>query len=163
MVCRRMGLLDDAIREHLELKRLRGADPGEVAREQQEALEPIGGGSATADHLDEAASAEATGGKAGGAGGTDNGGAGATHAGADDAAAGIADAGRAAEQSSLVEETAELDMRSVLGERADAPATDAIDAGERDGAGEDGHDDDALDWEVPAQRDEGALEESPER
>ena len=28
MVCRRMGLLDDAIREHLELKRLRGADPG---------------------------------------------------------------------------------------------------------------------------------------
>jgi hypothetical protein len=33
-----MGLLDDAIREHLELKRLRGADPGEVAREQQDAL-----------------------------------------------------------------------------------------------------------------------------
>jgi len=33
-----MGLLDDAIREHLELKRLRGADPGEVAREQREAL-----------------------------------------------------------------------------------------------------------------------------
>ncbi len=36
-----MGLLDDAIREHLELKRRRGADPGEVAREQQEALEPV--------------------------------------------------------------------------------------------------------------------------
>jgi len=35
-----MGLLDDAIRDHLELKRLRGADPGEVAREQREALEP---------------------------------------------------------------------------------------------------------------------------
>jgi hypothetical protein len=34
-----MGLLDDAIREHLELKRRRGADPGEVAREQQEALD----------------------------------------------------------------------------------------------------------------------------
>jgi hypothetical protein len=34
-----MGLLDDAIRDHLELKRRRGADPGEVAREQQEALE----------------------------------------------------------------------------------------------------------------------------
>lgn len=33
-----MGLLDDAIREHLELKRLRGADPGEVAREEQEAF-----------------------------------------------------------------------------------------------------------------------------
>jgi hypothetical protein len=36
-----MGLLDDAIREHLEFKRLRGADPGEVAREQQEALGPV--------------------------------------------------------------------------------------------------------------------------
>ncbi len=36
----RMGLLDEAIREHLDLKRRRGADPGEVAREQREALEP---------------------------------------------------------------------------------------------------------------------------
>ena len=35
----RMGLLDDAIREHLELKRQRGADPSEVAREQREALD----------------------------------------------------------------------------------------------------------------------------
>jgi hypothetical protein len=35
-----MGLLDDAIREHLELKRLRGADPGDVAREEQAALGP---------------------------------------------------------------------------------------------------------------------------
>ncbi len=36
-----MGLLDDAIREHLELKRLRGADPGEVIREEHEALGPV--------------------------------------------------------------------------------------------------------------------------
>ncbi len=36
-----MGLLDEAIREHLELKRRRGADPGEIAREEQEALEPV--------------------------------------------------------------------------------------------------------------------------
>ncbi|HEV2980283.1 MAG TPA: hypothetical protein VGX51_02530 [Solirubrobacteraceae bacterium] len=36
-----MGLLDEAIREHLELKRRRGADPAEVAREQREALDPI--------------------------------------------------------------------------------------------------------------------------
>jgi len=28
-----MGLLDDAIREHLDLKRRRGADPNEVARQ----------------------------------------------------------------------------------------------------------------------------------
>jgi hypothetical protein len=33
-----MGLLDDAIREHLELKRRRGADPNEVARQEDEAL-----------------------------------------------------------------------------------------------------------------------------
>ena len=33
-----MGLLDDAIREHLELKRTRGADPSEVLREEREAL-----------------------------------------------------------------------------------------------------------------------------
>jgi hypothetical protein len=33
-----MGLLDDAIREHLELKRRRGADLAEVARQEDEAL-----------------------------------------------------------------------------------------------------------------------------
>jgi hypothetical protein len=39
-----MGLLDDAIREHLELKRRRGADPDEVARQEDEALgDPRGG------------------------------------------------------------------------------------------------------------------------
>jgi hypothetical protein len=36
-----MGLLDDAIREHLELKRRRGADPSEIAREETEALGPV--------------------------------------------------------------------------------------------------------------------------
>jgi hypothetical protein len=35
-----MGLLDDAIREHLELKRKHGADPQDVARQEQEALGP---------------------------------------------------------------------------------------------------------------------------
>ncbi|MGH2945349.1 MAG: hypothetical protein ACRDPC_03650 [Solirubrobacteraceae bacterium] len=33
-----MGLLDDAIREHLELKRRHGASPDDVARQEQEAL-----------------------------------------------------------------------------------------------------------------------------
>jgi len=33
-----MGLLDDAIREHLELMRRRGADPDELARSEDEAL-----------------------------------------------------------------------------------------------------------------------------
>jgi hypothetical protein len=36
-----MGLLDDAIREHLELKRRRGADASEIARLQSEALGPV--------------------------------------------------------------------------------------------------------------------------
>ena len=40
-----MGLLDDAIREHLELKRRRGADPDEVARQEDEALGPRAAGS----------------------------------------------------------------------------------------------------------------------
>jgi hypothetical protein len=35
-----MGLLDDAIRDHLELKRRHGADPSEVARQEHEALGP---------------------------------------------------------------------------------------------------------------------------
>lgn len=33
-----MGVLDDAIREHLELKRRRGADPGSLKRDEDEAL-----------------------------------------------------------------------------------------------------------------------------
>jgi hypothetical protein len=36
-----MGLLDDAIREHLDLKRKRGADPTEIERAEREALGPV--------------------------------------------------------------------------------------------------------------------------
>ncbi len=36
-----MGLLDEAIRDHLELKRRRGADHCEIAREEREALDPV--------------------------------------------------------------------------------------------------------------------------
>jgi hypothetical protein len=36
-----MGLLDEAIREHLELKRRSGADASVVEREEQEALAPV--------------------------------------------------------------------------------------------------------------------------
>jgi hypothetical protein len=36
-----MGFLDDAIREHLELKRRRGADPADVERAEREALGPV--------------------------------------------------------------------------------------------------------------------------
>jgi hypothetical protein len=36
-----MGLLDEAIREHLDLKRRNGADPGDIARKENEALTPV--------------------------------------------------------------------------------------------------------------------------
>lgn len=36
-----MGLLNDAIRDHLDLKRLRGADPSEVIHEEREAFGPM--------------------------------------------------------------------------------------------------------------------------
>ncbi len=59
-----MGLLDDAIREHLDLKRRRGADPAEVARLEQEALGPVRREPAPAEpgadeHRDEAREAPA--------------------------------------------------------------------------------------------------------
>jgi diadenosine tetraphosphatase ApaH/serine/threonine PP2A family protein phosphatase len=43
-----MGLLDDAIRQHLELKRKRGADPSEVAEKEREAFGPARGGESDA-------------------------------------------------------------------------------------------------------------------
>ncbi len=36
-----MGLLDEAIREHLELKRRSGGDPTEIAHQEREALDPV--------------------------------------------------------------------------------------------------------------------------
>lgn len=50
-----MGLLDDAIREHLELKRRHGADSAEVARQEREIL----GGGVPGAEAPEAAYAEA--------------------------------------------------------------------------------------------------------
>jgi hypothetical protein len=44
-----MGLLDDAIREHLDLKRRRGADPEEVERAEREALGPVRRNPSSAD------------------------------------------------------------------------------------------------------------------
>jgi hypothetical protein len=63
-----MGLLDDAIREHLELKRRHGADPDEVSRQEREALgapvrgefaKPAGEDAAETDEPAEAAAPEA--------------------------------------------------------------------------------------------------------
>ena len=166
-----MGLLDDAIREHLELKRRRGADPGEVAREQREALDTIDGqapaeGAVTARDapgppavsgaplVDRPAGAQsepaAVGDVSQGAGSAEP-----VKAAVPAEPAGGAGAG----------ETAELDMSSVLGEDPEhAPAegttSEPADAGE------------SLEWEMPAdtaareaaaaEPDEDVLEETPE-
>jgi hypothetical protein len=121
-----MGLLDDAIREHLELKRRRGADPGEVGREQHQALEdpldseaerivdPSSSGSVSAPEFDSAVTPQ-----------------------------------------NMLEETAELDMRTVLDQRADSANVEAMSAGST-GAGlpvdrepEAAAGEEPLEWEVP--------------
>ena len=144
MVCRRMGLLDDAIREHLELMRRRGADPGLVAREEKDAFGPIRGRESDAgddrdgthDKLDLDETSQ---------GGQDRSG----------------DHERAHGEgfSSVGQETAELDMRSVLDDEpaeGDAPvagpaAVGPVGAGSPRGGSGAGTDptEGSLEWEVP--------------
>ena len=122
MVCAPMGLLDEAIREHLELKRRRGADPAEVAREQHEALDPVSD-SASSGEVD-ASSAEHSA-EAGVA--PEHADAVAAAAEQDSAPAVVEDPSAmvahpiagAQTEPGLLEETAELDMKSVL---EDGPA-----------------------------------------
>jgi hypothetical protein len=106
-----MGLLDDAIREHLELKRLRGADPGEVAREQREALAPVPRDEhAEPDaHSDEVDSS-----------GIDRAANAVEAVRTEDDRTASPSVHRTAGFSSVGEETAELDMRTVLGEEQSA-------------------------------------------
>jgi hypothetical protein len=163
-----MGLLDDAIHEHLELKRLRGADPGEVAREQREALDPVPRDEPVAGEDYSAAPGEvASEGIAGtlpadaifeGAGGA--------------ALVGGAPAGdhpsrepqpvHGPDFANVSQETAELDMRTVLDEEHAAPAiaddthqassVGLVPAGPVGGAyaAESEHpEEDSLEWEVP--------------
>ena len=47
-----MGVLDDAIREHLDLKRRHGAEEGELRRQEEEALGPARREVAPADSED---------------------------------------------------------------------------------------------------------------
>jgi hypothetical protein len=131
-----MGLLEDAIREHLELKRLRGADPAEVAREQHEALDPPPGQEPTAstdDHPD----------------------AGVPHTDADGSALDgdapttadhpeyVPETPAASDLSQTAQETAELDMEQVL---ANEPSADSDLAEGR----ETPEAEESLEWEVPA-------------
>jgi hypothetical protein len=138
-----MGLLEDAIREHLELKRLRGADPAEVAREQHEALDPPAGQDPTAaadDHAPAPAhEADAA------AHGLDD-----QVPTTDDRPDDVPPAPIASDLSQAGQETAELDMQAVLADEptaadhavpADSPLADGLGAPEVE--------EDSLEWEVP--------------
>jgi hypothetical protein len=153
MVWRRMGLLDDAIRDHLELKRLRGADPGEVAREQREALEPDLRGEPAAGEERPATAVEEHGVEDGDKTLSVR----ATPA---VTSTSTADPARARQSthsessSNVAEETAELDMSSVLDE--DKPGEGHVGGGgvaAYSGADSPSFDDlneDQLQWEVPS-------------
>jgi hypothetical protein len=155
-----MGLLEDAIREHLELKRLRGADPAEVAREQREALD-ASAREASSELLEDRTAV--------GEDGADT----AGHAPAAEPAAGDDHPGDlpqgpvASEPSHAAQETAELDMNSVIAqepaigdelpprERADMPDAEgdppALAA-----------DEESLEWEVPARAHDAETDSGPQ-
>jgi hypothetical protein len=157
---RAMGLLDDAIREHLELKRLRGADPGEVAREQREALDPVprnapsdgGGPESEGIALADEGVSEREDIHDVDPGPLDTGEEEPVRAGHEERDPGAPAAQPSgAEDSSSIQETAELDMQEVLEEEDGAIA----------GAETATHsEDDSLEWEMPgkpaAVRGEGA-------
>jgi hypothetical protein len=165
-----MGLLDDAIREHLDLKRRRGADPGEVAREQREALTPVPREGSTgvdedAELATEAPPADAS---------VDGDGADGAGAAEED----LVDAAqpREAIDAATAGETAELDMQSVLGETDERPAPTSAPVGPAGGVQEPGSagpaaaEEDSLEWEIPGEvaeeqaeePDEDVLEETPD-
>jgi hypothetical protein len=142
-----MGLLDDAIREHLELKRRRGADPGEVAREQREALDVAPEASAESltgepEPLPQQVAQVPV-----------------------DASPGMAEPDQAGstsdgeigsdqpEQAAALGETAELDMSSVLGAGA---------SGHSDAPPASPAEEDSLEWEVPGEAAEDEPEEQAE-
>jgi hypothetical protein len=164
-----MGLLDDAIREHLELKRLRGADPGEVAREQREALDPVpreehGAGEHSADVGNVASEA----GFRPPAGNAIFEGAGemARMDGApgEDAPSKASQVTPGQGFSNVGQETAELDMRTVLeadqglADRKASPAGPVV-VGLVVGVSGERYEEDSLEWEVPR---EAASEPSPD-
>jgi hypothetical protein len=138
-----MGLLDEAIREHLELKRRSGADPSAIAREEREALDPVfpdepaADGGATADDAPEAVGSAPA---------------------AEPLEGPPYEDDRLADLSTVGQETAELDMQAVMEEDLDAanggaPAgpiesdpVPASPAGELPA-------EESLDWEFPGEAD----------
>ena len=116
MVRKQMGLLDEAIRDHLELKRRRGADPGEVAREQREAL-PAGHGVQSAGPGEGYAPSDEVTPEAVAA-------AGQSSIRRDEEGSQASQPAPNGDRSHLDQETAEFDMESVLSESPEAPVDD---------------------------------------
>jgi hypothetical protein len=170
-----MGLLDDAIREHLELKRQRGADPGEVAREQHEALDAPARATSPEDGslpVDAASAAPLVDPPATALPGLDSSGGGAEENMSLQPPAQTSD-------TTVGGETAELDMSSVLGEDGDAVTDQAAPSNPADDAEAPMEtaepaltQEDSLEWEMPGETTaadaeaeeppEDVLEETPE-
>jgi|GEM_PF-1585745 len=112
-----MGLLDDAIREHLELKRRTGGEPGEIARAEQEALDPATGEEHWAPHEEADAQRDPSGGLPTATRPDDVASADSSFIG--DQHSGLLDADDSSHPSTVGQETAELDMRTVLDEDPD--------------------------------------------
>ncbi|HLM87250.1 MAG TPA: hypothetical protein VK272_13800 [Solirubrobacteraceae bacterium] len=153
-------MLDEAIREHLELKRRHGADPTAVAREEREALTPIfsderdaaddGHGELVHEAIPEATPA------------------GSPLAGVVlDGDAQLAENAPLGSLSTAAQDTAELDMGTVLGEDSDAlgatPPADSVAheavqaayAGEMSGEA-------SVEWDFPSEHDrEPPHEDAP--
>jgi hypothetical protein len=152
-----MGLLDEAIREHLELKRRRGGDPGAIAREEREALAPVFG--------DEHAGVDENGGHAE-QGGPDAAGfepAPGMGAPVEDHHHGDE---RLADLSPMGQETAELDMQAVMEEDPDAadgasPVGPTLDGPVPAAYRGEIPKEEPLEWEVAHERDAG-VEPEPE-
>jgi hypothetical protein len=156
-----MGLLEEAIREHLELKRRRGGDPGVIAREEHEALAPVFG--------DEHAGVDENGGHAEQRGSD----AGFEPAPGMDAPVEDHHHGdeRLADLSSLGQETAELDMQAVMEEDPDAadgasPVGPTLDGPVPAAYRGEIPEEEPLEWEVAHERDaevESEPEDAPEQ
>jgi hypothetical protein len=144
-----MGLLDEAIREHLELKRRRGGDPSAIAREEREALEPGLAEEPTDDVAPAAEEPPAD-----------------IDAADPDAAASTSAHGsaeerpedRVADLAAGGQETAELDMQAVMEDNPDAadpgaPEPPLVNGPAVAGHGDEASEDDLLEWELPGDRD----------
>jgi hypothetical protein len=149
-----MGLLDEAIREHLELKRRRGGDPSAIAREEREALAPGLEDSLVGDSE----------------GATDDGPQDSEIASATPpvpAAAHVEAEERIAHMPSGSQETAELDMQQVMEQDPDAadpgsPLAPIVDELSPAAVRDEAPDGDPLEWEYRGERDrESVPEEIP--